>query len=96
MRNWFAVNNAMATKKMKTRILPTSNSSDHLPQPLGFLVIPAVLAWFPRLRTSVAMRIDDPFPKPRPLGMTQGEWHLFKQNFLETNLFPVQRSRPVT
>jgi hypothetical protein len=33
------------------------------------------------------MRIDDPFPKPQPSGMSEATWQAFKANFEETQLY---------
>ena len=33
------------------------------------------------------MRIDDPFPKPQPGGVSDAVWQAFKANFEETPLY---------
>ena len=39
------------------------------------------------LTCSRVMRIDDPFPKTRPDGMSQSRWKAFSKDFEETDLY---------
>ena len=33
------------------------------------------------------MRVDDPFPKPQPSGMSVADWQAFRKQFQETELY---------